>query len=150
MESGEKDHGRLGTYFTNTVIPQDFRKLFEGPASLTIEVDEASAIYPWEMIAQTRFAKTSFVSHNIALSHLIPLAASTPPPTSPPARAIGSSSSCRSIRRRACSRWRVRAREEFAVVDVRWRRRVSRGATATTSPLRSASAPAATRRPSRF
>jgi hypothetical protein len=83
VESGEKDHGRLGTYFTNTVIPQDFRKLFEGPASLTIEVDEASAIYPWEMIAQTRFAKTSFVSHNIALSRQF-RSLFSPPPTSPP------------------------------------------------------------------
>ncbi len=83
VESGEKDHSRLGTYFANTVIPEDFRKLFEGPASLTIEVDEASAVYPWEMIAQTRFAKTSFVSHNIALSRQFRSLLS-PPPTSPP------------------------------------------------------------------
>ena len=79
----EKDHGRLGTYFANTVIPEDFRKLFEGPASVTIEVDEASAVYPWEMIAQTRFAKTSFASQQIALSRQFgsPLC---PPPASPP------------------------------------------------------------------
>ena len=79
----EKDHSRLGTYFANTVIPEDFRKLFEGPASLTIEVDEASAVYPWEMIAQARFAKTSFVSHNIALSRQF-CSLLSPPPTSPP------------------------------------------------------------------
>ena len=83
VESGEKDHSRVGTYFANTVMPEDFRKLSEGPASLTIEVDEASAVYPWEMIAQTRFAKTSFVSQNIALSRQFRSLLS-PPPTSPP------------------------------------------------------------------
>lgn len=80
---GEKDHSRLGAYFANTVMPEDFRKLTEGPASLTLEVDEASAIYPWEMIAQTRFARTSFVSHNIAMSRQFRSLLS-PPPTSPP------------------------------------------------------------------
>ena len=82
-EGDEKDHSRLGTYFANTVIPKDFRKLIEGPTSLTIEVDEASAVYPWEMIAQARFAKTSFVSHNIALSRQFRSLLSQPP-TSPP------------------------------------------------------------------
>jgi hypothetical protein len=80
---GEKDHSRLGAYFANTVIPEDFRKLTEGPASLTLEVDEASAVYPWEMIAQTRFAQTSFVSHNIAMSRQFRSLLS-PPPISPP------------------------------------------------------------------
>jgi hypothetical protein len=83
MSDGEKDHGRLGNYFVNTLIPEDFRKLTEGPASLTVEVDETSAVYPWEMIAQTRFAKTSFVSHNIALSRQFRSLLS-PPQTSPP------------------------------------------------------------------
>jgi CHAT domain/Peptidase family C25 len=82
--SEEKDHSRLGCYFATAIIPDDFRKLIEGPASLMIEVDEASAVYPWEMIAATRFAKTSFVSHNIALSRQFRSLLS-PSPTSPPA-----------------------------------------------------------------
>lgn len=79
----EGDHSRLGCYFANTVVPDDFRRLLEGPASLTIEVDEASANYPWEMIAQARFSKTSFVSHDIALSRQFRSLLS-PPQTSPP------------------------------------------------------------------
>lgn len=77
------DHERLGVYFADTVIPEDFRKLTEGPGSLTIEVDETTAIYPWEMIAHKRFAKTSFVSRNVAMSRQFRTLMS-PPPTSPP------------------------------------------------------------------
>jgi hypothetical protein len=39
-----------GTFFANVLIPEDFRKLTEGPANLTLEVDETTANYPWEMI----------------------------------------------------------------------------------------------------
>jgi hypothetical protein len=84
VEGEDKDHSRLATYFANTVIPDDFRKLIESPGGLTMEVDEASAVYPREMIAQTRFTKTSFVSHNAAVSRQFRSLLS-PPPTSPPA-----------------------------------------------------------------
>ena len=39
----------FGTFFSNYMIPEDFRKLTEGAANLTLEVDESTAVYPWEM-----------------------------------------------------------------------------------------------------
>jgi hypothetical protein len=82
-ETKDIDHGRLGVYFTETTIPDDFRKLTEGTTSITLEVDETTAVYPWEMIAHKRFAKTSFVSQNVAVSRQFRSLLS-PPPSSPP------------------------------------------------------------------
>jgi len=82
-ETEEGDHARLGTYFADTIIPEDFRKFTEGPAQLSLEVDETTANYPWEMIAQKRFATTSFVSRTIAVSRQFRSLLS-PPPISPP------------------------------------------------------------------
>lgn len=78
------DHKRLGVYFADTVVPEDFRKLTESPASLTLEVDETTASYPWEMIAHRRFERTSFMSQSTAVSRQFRSLLS-PPPTSPPA-----------------------------------------------------------------
>ena len=82
-ETKDIDHGRLA-YFTETTIPDDFRKLTEGTTSITLEVDETTAVYPWEMIAHKRFAKTSFVSQNVAVSRQFRSLLSPPPPSPPP------------------------------------------------------------------
>jgi hypothetical protein len=74
----------LGAFFTNILIPDDFRKLMEGPAGVALEVDETTAPYPWEMAANKRYAKCSFLSTNVAVSRQFrSLLSSTP--TSPPA-----------------------------------------------------------------
>jgi CHAT domain len=83
-ETKDIDHGRLGVYFTETTIPEDFRKLTEGSASVTLEVDETTAVYPWEMIAHKRFAEISFVSLNVAVSRQFRSLLSTPPTSPPP------------------------------------------------------------------
>ena len=47
---------RQGYFFTNLVIPDDFAKLIEGPANVTLEVDETTAAYPWEMAGCRKIA----------------------------------------------------------------------------------------------
>ena len=79
-----KDREDLGAFFTNILIPDDFRKLTEGSVSLTLEVDETTAVYPWEMAANKRFTKASFLSTNVAVSRQFRSVLS-PPPASPPA-----------------------------------------------------------------
>ena len=77
------DREDLGAFFTNILIPDDFRKLTEGSVSLTLEVDETTAVYPWEMAANKRFTKASFLSTNVAVSRQFRSVLS-PPPASPP------------------------------------------------------------------
>lgn len=80
----ESERENLGDFFTNVLIPDDFRKLTEGSASVTLEVDETTALYPWEMAANKRYAKCSFLSTNVAVSRQFRSVLS-PAPTSPPA-----------------------------------------------------------------
>ena len=79
-----KEREDLGAFFTNILIPDDFRKLTEGSASITLEVDETTAVYPWEMAANKRYTKCSFLSTNVAVSRQFRSVLS-PPPVSPPA-----------------------------------------------------------------
>jgi hypothetical protein len=80
----EKEREDLGAFFTNILIPDDFRKLTEGSASVTLEVDETTALYPWEMAANKRYAKYSYLGTNVAVSRQFRSVLS-PTPTSPPA-----------------------------------------------------------------
>jgi CHAT domain/Cytosol aminopeptidase family, N-terminal domain len=75
----------LGRFFANLVIPEDFRKLTESAANLTLEVDETTAMYPWEMMAHKKYAtaKTSFLGTSIGVSRQFRSLLS-PPPSSPP------------------------------------------------------------------
>lgn len=80
-----EERARRGYFFANLVIPDDFRKLIEGPASVTIEVDDTTAAYPWEMAGCRKLAGDSlFVGTNVAVSRQFRTLLS-PPPTSPPA-----------------------------------------------------------------
>jgi hypothetical protein len=74
---------RLGRFFADLVIPKDFKEFTEGPISLTIEVDETTATYPWEMIAHRKYASTSFLGASVGVSRQFRSLLS-PPPTSPP------------------------------------------------------------------
>ena len=73
-----------GDFFTNLMIPDDFRKLLEGPASVTLEVDATTAVYPWEMAGYDKISNAFFLGTNIAISRQFRTLLS-PPPTSPPA-----------------------------------------------------------------
>lgn len=98
LEFAVEERAKLGTFFTNFVIPDDFRQQVEGPANVTLEVDETTAVYPWEMagyrrstgaafpatIPGTTFSGTNFLAMNVAVSRQFRTLLS-PPPTSPPA-----------------------------------------------------------------
>jgi hypothetical protein len=72
-----------GDFFTNLLIPDDFRKLIQGPASVTLEVDGTTAVYPWEMAGYRKFAGPLFLSINVPISRQF-RTLMAPPPTSPP------------------------------------------------------------------
>jgi hypothetical protein len=71
-------------FFTNFLLPEDFRKLIEGPASVTLEVDDTTALYPWEMAGYEKFARPYFLATNLPVSRQF-RTLMAPPPTSPPA-----------------------------------------------------------------
>jgi hypothetical protein len=73
-----------GDFFTNLLIPDDFRKLIEGPASVTLEVDGTTAVYPWEMAGYRKFASPLYLGTNVAVSRQF-RTLMAPPPASPPA-----------------------------------------------------------------
>jgi CHAT domain len=73
-----------GDFFTNLVIPDDFRALLEGPASVTLEVDDVTAVYPWEMAGYRKISNAFLLGINIAISRQFRTLLS-PPPSSPPA-----------------------------------------------------------------
>src|SRR5262245_26850596 len=74
----------LGRFFTNCLIPEDFRTLTEGAQNITIEVDQTTAKYPWEMLVHKKYARTSFLGTNVRVSRQFRSLLS-PPPSSPPA-----------------------------------------------------------------
>jgi predicted DNA-binding ArsR family transcriptional regulator len=78
------ERANYATFFTNLLIPDDFRKLTEGSADLTLEVDDTTAVLPWEMAAQERYSRASYISRNVAVSRQFRSLLS-PPQTSPPA-----------------------------------------------------------------
>jgi hypothetical protein len=82
--SAERERADQGDFFTNLLIPDDFRKLIEGPAAVTLEVDGTTAVYPWEMAGYRKFAGAFFLGTNIAVSRQFRTLLA-PPPTSPPA-----------------------------------------------------------------
>jgi CHAT domain-containing protein/peptidase C25-like protein len=71
-------------FFTNLLIPDDFRKLIEGPASVTLEVDGTTAAYPWEMAGYRKIGGAFFLGTNVAVSRQFRTLLA-PPPSSPPA-----------------------------------------------------------------
>jgi hypothetical protein len=73
-----------GDFFTNLMIPDDFRKLIEGPASVTLELDGTTAVYTWEMAGYRKFAGPLFLGTNVPISRQF-RTLMAPPPTSPPA-----------------------------------------------------------------
>jgi hypothetical protein len=81
--SALEEREAFGTFFANYLIPDDFRKLTDGARNLTLVVDETTAAYPWEMAAQKKYAKTSFLGTSVSLSRRFHTLFS-PPPSSPP------------------------------------------------------------------
>jgi hypothetical protein len=73
----------LARLFANCVIPEDFRSLTESSPSLTLEVDETTALYPWEMLAHKKYARTNYVGTNTRVSRQFRSVLS-PAPSSPP------------------------------------------------------------------
>ena len=79
-----KDREDYGTFLGNLLIPEDFRKVTEGATNLTLEVDERTATYPWEMVAHKKYSTTSFLGTSVGVSRQFRTLLS-PPPSSPPA-----------------------------------------------------------------
>jgi len=115
-----------GDFFTNLMIPDDFRKLLEGPASVTLEVDATTAVYPWEMAGYNKISNAFFLGTNIAISRQFRTLLS-PPPTSPPA--LNSKLKALIIADPAPGSWSLPGArvEGAAVVDVRPGRDYDRG-----------------------
>ncbi|MBV9560419.1 MAG: CHAT domain-containing protein [Bradyrhizobium sp.] len=85
LAQAAEERQEQGDFFTTLVIPEDFRKLIEGPASVTLEVDNTTALYPWEMAGYEKFAgEPLFLGTNVAISRQFRTVLA-PPPTSPPA-----------------------------------------------------------------
>src|SRR5262249_44166176 len=66
--ASSRDRQRCSTFFANLMIPDDFIKLTDGAGNLTLEVDENTASYPWEMVAQKKYSRTSFMGTNVCVS----------------------------------------------------------------------------------
>jgi hypothetical protein len=119
------ERARQGDFFTNLLIPDDFRKLIQGPGGITLEVDETTAVYPWEMAGYKKFANAPlFLATNIAVSRQFRTLLS-PPPASPPA--LNSKLKVLIIADPAAGQWSLRgARAEgAAVVEVLEKARVA-------------------------
>ncbi len=74
---------RLGRFFADVMIPDDFRKLTEGAMALTLELDETTAMYPWEMMAHKKYSRTSFIGTSVSVSRQF-RSLLAPRPSSPP------------------------------------------------------------------
>jgi hypothetical protein len=78
------DRENFCRFFTQLVIPDEFRKFTEGSTSVTLEVDQTTALYPWEMAAHKKYSNTSFLGTTVAVSRqfrtLLSPAPSSPPP----------------------------------------------------------------------
>jgi CHAT domain len=74
---------RLGRFFADIVIPEAFRATTESAVNLTLEVDETTATLPWEMMAQKKNFKTTFLGNRVGVSRQFRSMIS-PRPSSPP------------------------------------------------------------------
>jgi hypothetical protein len=74
----------LGRFFANSLVPEDFKMLMESARNLIIEVDETTTVYPWEMAAHKKRARTEFLGIKVPVSRQFRTLLS-PPPSSPPA-----------------------------------------------------------------
>jgi hypothetical protein len=81
--SSPEEREAFGMFFANYVIPDDFRGLTEGNGNLTLEVDETTATFPWEMAAHKRYSRIGFLGTSLGLSRQFRTLLS-PPPSSPP------------------------------------------------------------------
>lgn len=77
-----KERDEYATFLGNVLIPDDFRKLING-GNLTLEVDETTAMFPWEMVAQKKYARTSYLGIGASVSRQFRTLLS-PVPSSPP------------------------------------------------------------------
>jgi len=85
FDPGMFNRERQGYLFTDLAFPDDFRRFIEGPDSVTLELDETTAVYPWEMAAYRSPAQAGrFFGINAEVSRQFSKVPS-PPPTSPPA-----------------------------------------------------------------
>ena len=78
-----EEQEEIGMFFTDYLVPDEFRKLAEGGTDLTIEVDETTAAFPWEMAAHKKYSRTSFLGTTVSVSRQFRTLTS-PPPSSPP------------------------------------------------------------------
>jgi hypothetical protein len=81
--SSPEEREAFGLFFTNYLIPDDFRNLTDGGDNLTMELDETTAAFPWEMAAHRKFSTTSYLGTSLAVSRQFRTLLS-PPPSSPP------------------------------------------------------------------
>jgi hypothetical protein len=82
--SSPEEQEAFGKFFANYLIPDDFRRLAESNGRLTMEVDETTAAFPWEMAAHKKYSTTRFWGTSLAISRqfrtLLSPAPGSPPP----------------------------------------------------------------------
>ncbi len=82
--SSPAEQEALAMFFSNYLVPDEFRKLIEGNNDLTIEVDENTATLPWEMAAHKKYSKMGFLGTSVGVSRqfrtLLSPAPGSPPP----------------------------------------------------------------------
>jgi CHAT domain len=83
MGTSGSERAALSVFFTDCLIPDDFRRTIESASNITLEVDESTAAYPWEMLARRSYSRTSFLGTEAAVSRQFRTLLS-PPPSSPP------------------------------------------------------------------
>ena len=79
-----KEQEDFGTFFTNYLLPDDFRRLVEDSEQLTLVVDETTAAYPWEMAAFKKHSRTCFFGTDLRLARQFRSLLAPPPGFPPP------------------------------------------------------------------
>ncbi len=82
--STPEEQESFGTFFANYLIPDDFRVLAEGSSSMTLELDDTTAGFPWEMAAHKKYSRTSFLGTSVGISRQFRTLLAPPPCSLPP------------------------------------------------------------------
>lgn len=79
-----EEREEFGTFFSNYLVPDDFRRLVECAANLTLVLDEHTASLPWEMAAFRGFRDTNALATTRCVSRRFHTLLSPPPSCTPP------------------------------------------------------------------
>ncbi len=79
--SEQEDYGEL---WANYLVPDDFHRIIEGSGNLTLELDDTTACFPWEMVAFRKYGSAHFLGIDHQLTRMFRSTLSTVPGMPPP------------------------------------------------------------------